>query len=145
MEIMRLIREGREEDLPEIAAIHNASPDAAHWSPADYLQYRLQVCVEKDRVAGFVAWREATGGEFELLNVAVAPEFRRRGVARQLIESMIERFKTGGPCSVFLEVRESNSAARALYKSLKFEDLGTRPNYYEYPLESAIVMKFQSC
>ena len=142
---MRLIREGREEDLPEIAAIQNASPEAAQWSPGDYLQYRLQVCVEKDRVAGFAAWREVARGEFELLNIAVAPEFRRRGVARQLLESMIERAKTGGPCSVFLEVRESNSAARAFYKSLKFEELCVRPNYYEYSLESAIVMKFQSC
>jgi ribosomal protein S18 acetylase RimI-like enzyme len=52
----------------------------------------------------------------------------------------------GGCCgTVFLEVRESNKAARNLYLSLGFQELGRRPEYYETPLEPAIVMKFHSC
>jgi len=78
---------------------------------------------------------------YELLNLAVAPEYRRRGIARGLIHEMFV-LRRG---SIFLEVRESNHAARSLYQSMGFREIHIRPKYYDKPRESGIVMQFYSC
>lgn len=142
---MSLIRAGGAADLAAIRAIQAASPEAAQWEPGDYLRYDLHVCVEDGRVAGFLVARPTAPDECELLNLAVAPEFRRRGMARRLLKSLLKREEACAAYSVFLEVRESNLAARAFYRSLGFRELSVRPNYYDQPLEPAIVMKFHSC
>ena len=142
---MSLIRGGGASDLPEIRAIQAASPEAAQWDPDDYLRYDLRVCVEDARVVGFAVARQVAPGEWELLNLAIAPESRRRGVGRRLLASVLESLETGVAFSVFLEVRESNHAARAFYKSLNFQEVSLRQKYYDQPPESAIVMKFHSC
>ena len=71
----------------------------------------------------------------------VAPRFRRQGVARQLLEPLLNLRGN----RIFLEVRESNQAARIFYKSMGFQEVSVRYEYYEIPPESAIVMKFHSC
>jgi ribosomal-protein-alanine N-acetyltransferase len=150
---MPVIRRGDAGDLAQVAAIQDASPEAPRWTAADYLNYDLLVAVcqsvavcqnaalGEDRVVGFLASRTLVEGEREILNLAVAPEFRRQGIARHLCEALIVEFFG----TVFLEVRESNEPARNLYLSLGFHELGRRPGYYETPLEAAIVMKFHSC
>ena len=144
---MPLIRSGGPADLTEIRAIQEASPEASQWEPSDYLLYDLRVTVEDDgRLSGFAVSRQTAPDERELLNLAVAPAFRRRGVARRLVESIVvESRQTSVGVSVFLEVRESNLRAREFYKSLDFHEVSKRQNYYDQPLESAIVMKFHSC
>ena len=144
---MPLIRPGGPADLTEIRAIQEASPEASQWEPSDYLLYDLRVTVEDDgRLSGFAVSRQTASDERELLNLAVAPRFRRRGVARRLVESIVlESRQTSVGVSVFLEVRESNLRAREFYKSLDFQEVSKRQNYYDQPLESAIVMKFHSC
>jgi ribosomal-protein-alanine N-acetyltransferase len=138
---MSLIRPGAASDLADVAAIQAASPEAARWLPEDYLGFDFRVCILDDRIAGFAVSRITGPDERELLNLAVAPEFRRRGVGAGLVRSLI----TGPAISVFLEVRESNHAARVFYKTLGFQEVGLRPEYYASPPESAIVMKFHSC
>jgi ribosomal-protein-alanine N-acetyltransferase len=138
---MTVIRRGEARDLEEIARVQTASPEAAQWNPSDYLIYDLLVATSEDRVAGFLAARRLGGGEAEILNVAVAPEWRRRGVARGLLEQYLLRFSG----EVFLEVRESNAAAIEFYKSMQFQEVTRRREYYRSPLEAAIVMKFHSC
>lgn len=138
---MPVIRRGEPGDLARIAAIQAASPEAPSWPAGDYLKYGLLVAVCETRVAGFLAYRTLAEGEREILNLAVAPEFRRKGIARQLWAVFLERSRG----SVFLEVRESNQAALSLYFSLGFQELGRRHGYYQDPPESAIVMKFHSC
>jgi [ribosomal protein S18]-alanine N-acetyltransferase len=138
---MFLIRPGQPEDLPQIAAIQAASPQAANWRPESYLEYGLTVAVAGDLVAGFLAWRTVAEGESEVLNLAVAPQFRRQGAARDLFE-VVRKQCTG---DVYLELRASNEPARNLYKSLGFQEVGSRPVYYADPPESAIVMKLHSC
>jgi ribosomal-protein-alanine acetyltransferase len=138
---MPVIRPGDADDLPQIAAIQAASPEAPRWNTADYLKYDLLVAVCNGRVAGFLTTRPLAAGECEILNLAVAPEFRRRGIARSLWKA----FAGSSSSSVFLEVRESNEGARKLYLSLGFQEVGRRPDYYGTPLEAAIVMKFHSC
>lgn len=73
-------------------------------------------------------------------NIAVLPAYRRRGVARALTEALLQYGVQNGLRIVTLEVRESNIAARELYKSLRFNDVGRRVNYYSRPSEDAILM-----
>jgi ribosomal-protein-alanine N-acetyltransferase len=138
---MSFIRPGAAADLADVAAIQAASPEAAQWPPQDYLGYDFRVCILDDRIAGFAVARITGPDERELLNLAVAPEFRRRGAGAGLVRSLV----TVTAVSVFLEVRESNRAARVFYKTLGFQEVGLRPKYYAAPPDSAIVMKFHSC
>ena len=138
---MSLIRPGAASDIADVATIQAASPEAARWPPEDYLSFDFRVCILDDRIAGFAVSRITGPDERELLNLAVAPEFRRRGAGAGLVRSLI----TDAAISVFLEVRESNHAARVFYKTLGFQEVGLRREYYASPPESAIVMKFHSC
>ena len=144
---MPLIRSGGPADLTAIRAIQEASPEASQWEPSDYLRYDLRVSIEDDgRLIGFAVSRQTAPDERELLNLAVAPAFRRRGVARRLVESIVvESRQISVGVSLFLEVRESNTGAREFYKSLNFQEVSVRQKYYDQPVESAIVMKFHSC
>src|ERR1017187_456694 len=138
---MPAIRRGGVGDLAAIAAIQAASPEAAQWKADDYLAHHLLVATGETGVVGFVAARPVADQEFEILNLAVAPGFRRQGIARELLGALFHDYQG----TFFLEVRESNHAARACYKSLGFQLVTRRPNYYESPPEAAIVMKFHSC
>jgi ribosomal-protein-alanine N-acetyltransferase len=139
------IRPVQESDLDEIWRIQAASGQAAQWNPADYLQHACLVAVDsalkQERTAGFAVARHTAPDELEILNVAVDLPFRRRGVARALIQELLVNVRG----TVFLEVRQSNLAARNLYNGLGFQAISVRENYYNSPTESAIVMKFHSC
>ena len=138
---MPLNRRGEPGDLEEVGAIQRSSPGAALWPVADYLEHDFRVAVEDGHVVGFLVARRVSPDEAELLNIAVAPEFRRKHVARDLLGTLLA--DTRG--TLFLEVRESNTAARKLYKSIGFQEVSIRRDYYENPPETAIVMKFHSC
>lgn len=138
---MPVIRCGEPGDLEAVAAIQANSPEAAHWPVAEYPQYEFLVSLRAGAVAGFLVWRPLAEDECEVLNLAVAPTCRRQGIARQLLESLLQ----GKGNTVFLEVRESNLAARNFYKSMGFHEVGIRDEYYDSPPEPAIVMKFHSC
>ena len=132
-------------DLPAITAIQNAGPDAAHWESSDYLEYDCLVAVQeagtaRDRIVGFILSRQIGSGEREVLNLAVDPAERRRGVARKLLEAEFAR----GRNAWFLEVRSSNVPAQSLYEDVGFQRVGIREGYYHDPLESAIVMRILS-
>lgn len=77
----------------------------------------------------------------ELGNVAVTPEARRQGVGRLLVEGALRRVRARGARECFLEVRESNAAARRLYEELGFAAIGRRRRYYSSPVEDALVMR----
>jgi ribosomal-protein-alanine acetyltransferase len=138
---MTAIRRGEAGDLAAIAAIQAASPEIAQWEVTHYLEYDLRVAVRHRRVAGFLVGRRVAEGESELLNLAVAPECRRQGIARELLGRWLE--EVGG--EIYLEVRESNRAAQKLYEVMGFQCISRRSGYYEAPPEPAIVMKFHSC
>ena len=135
------IRTATERDLPAIARIQSSAPEAAHWDPRDYLMYDCRVAVHLDAVAGFVVARAVAEAECEILNLAVAPDLRRRGIGRQLLSDILGRH----PGGFYLEVRESNTPARKLYEHLGFQVVTKRLQYYSNPVESAIVMKLYSC
>lgn len=75
-----------------------------------------------------------------IANVAVSPEYRRRGLADMLIGKLIEKAEALKLSFLTLEVRESNLPARSLYKKHGFTDVGRRKKYYELPAEDAILM-----
>ena len=78
--------------------------------------------------------------EAEISNVAVDPAYRRQGIGAALVSEMLERAKKMGMESVLLEVRESNTSAKALYEMHGFAPYGIRKNYYENPKEDAVLM-----
>ena len=128
-------------DLRAIAAIQAASPQAAQWDPAGSPDCDIWVAAEGARICGFVIVRTVAQEEHEILNLAVAPECRRRGIASVLVKTILARHLG----AVFLEVRESNRDAQRFYNSIGFQELARRDQYYECPPEAAIVMKFHSC
>ena len=75
----------------------------------------------------------------DVMNVAVSPALRRRGIARALFAELERRLPEID--ELFLEVRASNSGAIALYRTLGFEQVGRRPNYYLDPREDALILR----
>jgi ribosomal-protein-alanine N-acetyltransferase len=90
-------------------------------------------------LAGYLIAREVAGTG-EVLNLAVSPDFRRQGVARGLLRSALVYFRKRRVEEVFLEVRESNRSAQALYLSSGFKPVGQRAAYYRNPKEDALVL-----
>lgn len=81
--------------------------------------------------------------ELEIFNVAVAEDFRRRGIGESLVDALMEAAHTGGSAErITLEVRAGNAPAIALYEKLGFVEVGRRKNYYEKPREDAILMDY---
>ena len=97
-------------------------------------------CQRQGQLAGFLcSWLIAD--ELQIQNLATLPAMRRRGIAVRLLEHAIARSRTTGLASIWLEVRDSNAAAIALYKRLGFSDCGKRSAYYPDG-EDALVMKY---
>ena len=95
---------------------------------------------ERRRLLGYaVCWTVVD--QSELGNVAVAGEARGAGVGRALVEAVVERVRARGSRECFLEVRESNAVAQALYRDMGFEVVGRRRAYYALPTEDALVMR----
>lgn len=92
------------------------------------------------RVVGFAVVIVAAD-EAELANLAVARTARRMGVAARLLAEVLARAEAGGARQVFLEVRESNAGARALYAAYGFNEVGRRRSYYRSPDEDAVVLR----
>ncbi|MGH7721118.1 MAG: ribosomal protein S18-alanine N-acetyltransferase [Gemmatimonadaceae bacterium] len=97
-------------------------------------------CDARDIVLGYVAaWFIVDEGEIATL--AVAPEVRRRGLGASLLDSIVDAARVRRVSALYLEVRESNAAARALYASRGFLEVGRRRNYYRSPVEDARVLR----
>lgn len=135
-----MIRSAIAADLETITSIEADSPESAHWLPEHYLQYRCTIAEWNGQTAGFLVVHETAPGESEVLNLVVAKQFRRQGIARKLLSEAL----ANAPGDWFLEVRRSNVAAIELYKSMGFTIAGERPEYYHQPDESGIVMKRSS-
>ncbi len=140
------VRALRESDIPEILAIERESIHAAHWDKATYLELltnpasgRTALVIENDLgLAGF-AILNCFDQECEIENLVITTAARRRGLGATLLSAMIDLARENGVLKIFLEVRESNSAARFLYSKLGFSETGRRKLYYRGPLEDAIL------
>ena len=139
----------RKEDIDQILAIEQAS-FSMPWSRNLFLsEFRspgvssLLVALADDSatrlVTGYIIYW-LVEDEMHILNLAVAPELRRHGIARQLVLAAIKRAYVKGARLAFLEVRASNAAAQKLYSSLGFSGSFIRRGYYDSPIEDAVVM-----
>ena len=139
------IRRARPADLPAVVGIERDS-FALPWSEAAFRvvmrrQHGLLLVAEEDgEVAGYAAvWFAADEGE--LGDIAVAPDLRRRGVARSLLAAVRREARIRGAARLYLQVRESNAAARKLYVGAGYRQVGRRRRYYRSPPEDALVFR----
>ena len=98
------------------------------------------VALEGDCVVGYIG-SQTVLGETDMMNVAVHPEHRRKGIAEALIEGLMDGLRLRGSESLTLEVRASNAPAIALYEKLGFTQIGCRKNYYRNPREDALILQ----
>ena len=144
-----MIRPFARDDVAAILAIQVQCPHAAQWRIDDYLRLAddpygmvlvAQVAAKSGpEVVGFAAFCRVID-EAELRNLAVEPAHQRQGIARALLAEGSGKLGEYGVRRIFLEVRASNRAALGVYTSLGFRLLSTRKDYYQNPVEDALVM-----
>ena len=98
------------------------------------------VAVDNGRTAGYVGSQSVLDGA-DMMNLAVDPEYRRQGIAENLVAALEKRLKEKGVTFLMLEVRASNEPAIRLYEKLGFFVAGRRPGYYRHPKEDALIMR----
>ncbi len=127
--------------LEEISVSSMSEP----WKEADFMsaeknEYALILAaVEEDEPVGYAVGYFAAD-EAELPSIAVSPQMRRRGIGDALLNELFIQVRQRGAAKLFLEVRESNEAAIALYEKNGFITAGTRRHFYSNPEEDALVM-----
>ena len=102
---------------------------------------RFFVAFCEGKIAGYIGSHNILG-EVYITNVAVFPEFRRKGVGKALVEFLVNEMKAENAEFVTLEVRKSNQNAISLYEKCGFQKVGERRNFYEKPIEDAILMTY---
>ena len=98
------------------------------------------VAEEDSAVAGYIG-SQTVVDESDMMNVAVHPDHRRKGVAEKLVMELVEALKKRDSRCLTLEVRASNEPAKALYEKLGFTQVGLRKNYYRNPREDALILR----
>jgi [ribosomal protein S18]-alanine N-acetyltransferase len=139
------IRHATAADIPDLMALEKQAATAAHWSMKQYENVfseppsRMILIIEEEAGAqGFIAGK-AIDKEWEIENIVVAGTVRQRGFGKRLLEEFLDLARDRGADAVFLEVRESNLAARRLYEKFAFVENGRRKLYYHDPEEDALV------
>ena len=128
--------------VADLEAICFADPWSAN-SVASELTNPLScwlVALEADNVVGYIG-SQTVMGETDMMNVAVHPDHRRKGIAVSLIHALVRKLKECESHCLTLEVRASNAPAIALYEKLGFTEAGRRRNYYRNPKEDALILR----
>ncbi len=140
-----IIREMKPEDVPFVAELEKRC-FSAPWSEnmiISSLESRLSCWLVADVdgcVVGYVG-SEAVLDSADMMNIAIAPEYRRQGIGQMLVYGLIERLQKKQIAFLLLEVRVSNASAIAMYEKLGFEQVGRRPRYYTNPREDALILR----
>ncbi len=142
-----LLRPAEAGDIGRVAEIER-SCFADPWSEESFRRlldvppaiFLVALFPPEQAIAGYVI-AFSVGQDAEVLNVAVDPRFRGRGLAGQMLDAVLIQLGGRGVRAAFLEVRESNQAARSLYKSRGFSEIGRRKSYYRRPVEDALVLR----
>lgn len=124
----------------EVASFSDPWTAEAFRSMLAHPQMHARAAVDDGALVGYcIAW--IVEDECELANIAVSPAMRRAGVGRALLDDLIAAMDARGGGTIWLEVRDSNVAGRALYASRDFVEVGRRRQYYRAPVEDAVVMR----
>lgn len=132
-------------DVAAVAALEKAC-FSAPWSEKSLmseLDNPLSVWLvarEGEALAGYIG-AQAVIDEADMMNLAVAPQYRQRGIGTALVRSLIGALRERGVRMLALEVRASNEAAFRVYAALGFAQVGRRRNYYEKPKEDALILR----
>ena len=139
-----VIRKMQKSDLIQVCEIEKDN-FSLPWSEKSFLESMgredtvfLVACVEEE-IAGYIGCY-CIAGTGEITNVAVKLSHRRRGIGKKLLEKLYEEGKCHDTAEYMLEVRESNDAAISLYSAHGFVKEGIRKNFYEKPVENAVIM-----
>jgi ribosomal-protein-alanine acetyltransferase len=138
------IRTALSSDVPAILAIEQQSPSASHWTSSQYNKLIASdsgvvlIAEDKEELRGFIC-AQTIAGEWQIENIVVVSQFLRRGIASQLLQTLIEKARAESAPAVLLEVRESNCPARRLYDRHGFREVGRRHVYYQDPADDAIL------
>ena len=139
-----ILRELKEDDIPAVLGIEEIS-FATPWSEQDFLNELygkntlLRTALFEGNIIGYICVT-FRAHESHILNLAVHPDFRRRGVATILMDKAIRGLKKRGCVFVHLKVRVSNTGAQRFYELLGFKVENIRKKYYDNPVEDALVM-----
>ncbi|HLT66702.1 MAG TPA: ribosomal protein S18-alanine N-acetyltransferase [Microbacterium sp.] len=143
-----MIRTATAADLRGIMAIENASfptdawPESAMAAELESPYGRYIVAEDDGRLTGYAGLRHLPGGsDSDVQTIAVAADARGRGLGRELLQELLDTARTRNAREVFLEVRADNPAARGLYESEGFVEIGRRARYYQPDDVDAVIMK----
>jgi ribosomal-protein-alanine acetyltransferase len=146
------VRQFEKQDMAEILAIQARNPLASQWPESEYARLAADPrgtflvgeleTMEPVKVLGFAAFYRIID-EAELRNIAVDPAHYNQGVGRALLAEGRRRLLEAGAKRIFLEVRQSNRAALALYYSIGFGLHSQRKDYYHDPREDAYVLSLE--
>lgn len=146
------IRLATREDAESLFQLERQAVTASHWSLAEYQRIlvgeaaaRIVLVAERPATVapvGFLVAR-TVGAEWEIENLAVAPEKQRQGIGKALLQELFRQAVDMGSRSVMLEVRESNQPARALYAGAGFQPIAQREGYYRDPEEACVVYQIE--
>ena len=131
-------------DVQEILAIETASSKTPWSEPLFYNEIFKNMSISRvakidGKVVGYIC-ANLIIDEGHILNLAVHPEYRRLGIASDMMREMIDVMRDRQCRSIFLEARVSNEEACKMYENFGFRLLGTRKNYYVSPVEDAVIM-----
>lgn len=139
-----IIREMQADDLPQVAPIEAAN-FSTPWTENDFRIYLdrqdglFLVAEENKKILGYCGVI-LVPPEGDITNVSVSLESRGKGAGKALVEEMLRRTEAAGVDTLFLEVRRGNAVAIGLYAKQGFTEIGVRKNYYEKPVEDALIM-----
>jgi [ribosomal protein S18]-alanine N-acetyltransferase len=153
------MRRATRADIASLLRLERANSTSSGWAHTHYedlfnipaselffavAEYPAQLTDAASDIVAFLVARDIRG-EWDLQYAAVSKKSQRQGIGARLLSSFIEYAGAANGTAIFLEVRESNRGARALYEKKGFKETGLRKNYYHNPVENAVLYRLSLC
>lgn len=139
------IREMQLDDLDQVMVIENEN-FSSPWTETGFFTFLIRqdalflVAEEEKKILGYCGV-VMVPDEGDITNVAVAKERQNQGIGKMLVEELVKKSREAGVTQLYLEVRKSNERAIHVYEKMGFVQNGLRKDYYEDPVEDAVLMK----